>query len=159
MCTVLGDSGHLNHSQRAAGPLERQVPATAVEQRPSGDRERDADAGPFLNPCATSAMEISMPYGNPGGYGRKRGTQRRAARGNGGLVAALQQVLARYAPNSGGAGGGRRGAAGRLGKGMTAAARSRSQRVGDNIGFGFDDDGEGNYGDTGRGGVRIGYRK
>lgn len=99
-----------------------------------------------------------MPYGNPGGYGRKRGTQRRAARGNGGLVAALQQVLARYAPSPGGAGGGRRGAAGRLGKGMRAAANSRPQRVGDNVGFGFDDDSEGIYGENGMP-PRIGYRR
>lgn len=95
-----------------------------------------------------------MPFGNPGGY-RKRAPQRRGGGGNAALVNALQQVLQRFG------GGGRRGSTtqGRLGKGARAMARTRAQRVGDNVGFGFEDDGEGNYADTGRGGVRIGYRR
>ena len=95
-----------------------------------------------------------MPFGNPGGY-RKRAPQRRGGGGNAALVNALQQVLQRFR------GGGRGGSttSGRLGKGARAMARTRGQRVGDNVGFRFDDDSEGNYADTGRGGVRIGYRK
>ena len=106
-----------------------------------------------------------MPYGDPGGYrNARRGApaNRRNGNGRGGrgggsnaaLVSALQQVLQRF-------GGGRRGSAttGRLGKGARAMARTRAQRVGDNVGFGFEDDGEGNYADTGYGGVRVGYRK
>lgn len=102
-----------------------------------------------------------MPYGNPGGYrtARRNAPARRNGSGRGGrgggsnaaLVSALQQVLQRFS------GGGRRGSTtqGRLGKGMRAAARGRPIRVGDNEGFGFDDDSEGNYGG---GPLRIGHR-
>ena len=96
-----------------------------------------------------------MPYGNPGGYRKARNGNGRGGRGGGSnaaLVSALQQVLQRFG------GGGRRGSAttGRLGKGARAMARTRGQRVGDNAGFGFDDDSEGNYsGSPGRIGHRM----
>ena len=100
-----------------------------------------------------------MPYGNPGGY-RKRNGSGRGGRGSGGtaaLVSQLQAVLSNF--SRGGGGGMRRGGqAGRLGKGARAMARTRAQRVGENVGLGFDDDSEGNYGASPRGPLRIGHR-